>query len=314
MYKVQSPILFLIFNRPDVTRKVFEEIKKVRPQKLYIGADGPRYDNLVDEVKCKECLEIISEIDWKCEVKTIINKRNYGCKLSVSNSISWFFDNEEEGIILEDDCLPSIDFFKFCDKLLFKYRNDNRIGHITGSNFQNNIIRGEADYYFSRHPIVWGWASWRRVWVDYDISMSKLDLLIQNDGASVLTDNGRIKGSIYNNFIRTKAGEINTWDYQYFYSLLINGYLSIIPNFNLISNIGFGPEATHTFIATNERSMQVFMSLPEPLVHPEIFVSNFNADKFSFKSENPNFLFRVVNKVNSVALNYLNFFKLLFIV
>lgn len=297
MYQVQSPILFLIFNRPDVTKQVFEVIKKVKPPKLYIGADGPRNNNN-DLINCKKCLEIINEVDWNCEIKTLINNNNLGCKLSVSNSINWFFENEKEGIILEDDCFPSIDFFRFCDELLEKYRYDNRIGHITGSNFQNDKIRrGGADYYFSRHPIVWGWASWSRVWKDYDINMSKLDSLIETDSATVLSNNKRVRKNIYNNFRRTQNNEINTWDYQYFYSLLLNGYMSIIPNYNLISNIGFGDQATHTFNTNSERALKELELLPEILNHPEIFLPNFIADNYSFNRENPNFIKRVIKKI-----------------
>ena len=221
MYIVNSSVLFLIFNRPDKTLRVFNEIKKVKPSKIYISADGPRYNNESDLIKCEQSLQILDLIDWNCEVKTLINERNLGCKIAVSNAITWFFDNEEQGIILEDDCLPCESFFKFCDELLLKYQFDNRVGHISGTNFQNGIKRGQKDYYFSRHPIVWGWASWRRVWKNYDINMNNLDLFINDDIASILTNNSRIKKNIINNFIKTRNNEINTWDYQYFYSFLI---------------------------------------------------------------------------------------------
>lgn len=297
MYIVKSPILFLIFNRPEETLKVFNAIRTVKPSKLYIAADGPRLQVKTDLFKCQESQKIINLIDWDCEVKTLINEKNLGCKISVSNSISWFFKNEGEGIILEDDCLPCNDFFKFCDEMLSRYRYDNRIGHISGSNFQNGIKRGIADYYYSKLTNVWGWASWRRVWDNYDINMSSLDLFINEDVASVITIKKEVKKIINNNFLNTKKNLINTWDYQYFYSNLIHGFLSIIPNYNLVINIGFGEEATHTKDPSNFHSLKEFDNLPVQILHPKYFQSNMIADEYTFQSKPNNNIRRYLNKL-----------------
>ena len=147
-----TPILFLIFNRPDLTKQVFDKIREIKPLHLFIAADGPRGDKYEDQELCRKTKEIVSLIDWECEIKTLFRDENLGCGRAVSEAISWFFEHVEEGIILEDDCLPSSTFFNYCEILLEKYRWDNNIMHIGGTNFQNGIKRGNADYYFSKIP------------------------------------------------------------------------------------------------------------------------------------------------------------------
>src|SRR5260221_13687320 len=175
LYLTKSPVLFILFNRPDTTAQVFDQIKTAQPKRLYIAADGPRLDFPDDELLCKQAREVIKGIDWDCEVKILFNNENIGCKLGVSAALNWFFSQEEEGIILEDDCLPANGFFKFCDTLLEKYRDDTRIRHITGCNLQFGKKWGNASYYFSNRTHVWGWASWRRVWNIYVLSLEKND-------------------------------------------------------------------------------------------------------------------------------------------
>ena len=180
-------VLFLVFNRLDNTKQVFEAIRQSKPPRLYIAADGARKVKDGEEKKVKSVRDyILSNIDWKCEVKTLFQDQNLGCKMAVSGGIDWFFENEEMGIILEDDCLPSIDFFIFCEEQLNRYKEDLRIGHICGCNFQGNIKRGESDYYYSKLTHVWGWASWRRVWQHYDINMKNFDSAKNIDFLSTL--------------------------------------------------------------------------------------------------------------------------------
>jgi hypothetical protein len=170
----KSPILFLIFNRPDTTKAVFESIKSIKPLKLYIAADGARGNKLGEDLLVEETRAIIQSVDWECEVKTLFRKENLGCKVAVSSAIDWFFENEEQGIILEDDCLPDASFYGFCENLLDYYKNDERVFHISGNNFQDGIIRGDGSYYFSKYNHSWGWATWRRVWKTYDVNMKGL--------------------------------------------------------------------------------------------------------------------------------------------
>ena len=160
-YIAQSPVLFLVFNRPDTTLRVFSEIRKAQPKKLYIAADGPRAERPNEDLLCQQTLDIFKKIDWPCEIQTLFRKENLGCKEAVSSAITWFFEREEEGIILEDDCLPAPSFFRYCDTLLEKYRFDTRIRHIAGVNHHSGKRWGDASIFFANHTHVWGWASWR---------------------------------------------------------------------------------------------------------------------------------------------------------
>ena len=168
-----SPILFLIFNRPETTKKVFSAIKEVQPPRLYIAADGPRSEQPDEADHCELARTIATKVDWDCEVKTLFRDQNLGIRIAVSQAIDWFFEQEPEGIILEDDCLPDQSFFWFCKELLEKYRNDTRIMHIGGTNFQFGKNRTNYSYYFSRYAHIWGWASWRRAWEYYDEKLKK---------------------------------------------------------------------------------------------------------------------------------------------
>lgn len=279
-YQTRSAVLFVIFNRPDTTAKVFEQIRKARPKKLYIAADGPRADRPNEDLLCNQTREIAMAVDWDCKVETLFNTNNKGCKMAVSAAITWFFDNVEEGIIIEDDCLPNSDFFRFCDELLEKYRYDTRVRHIAGGNFQQGLKRGEASYYFSKISHVWGWASWRRAWADYDVTLNKYR---EDEGKAAIYnvfDDKWIAESWSQIFSEMKKGGIDTWDYQWGFTNFFNNALCVIPNVNLISNIGFGQNATHT-IETDS----VYANVPHGnlgvVTHPEFFVADKTADEFS---------------------------------
>ena len=264
---LSTPILFLVFNRPDSTAKVFEEIRKARPKKLYIGADGPRVNKLGESEKCNLTrILIIDGIDWICEVRTLFRDQNLGCRDAVSSAISWFFEHEEEGIILEDDTLPDPSFFQYCEELLAYYRNDPSIMSISGSNLLGTWHYNKSSY-FMAHGGIWGWATWRRAWRLYDINMK--------DWVKPETKN-LIKNSIgtnewyqyyYSMFDDSYNGKLNTWDIQWFYSILLQNGKAINPSVNLVQNIGFGTAgATHTgqntYIANLGRNEMTF-----PLIH-----------------------------------------------
>ncbi len=246
-YQTKSAVLFVIFNRPDTTNRVFERIRAARPARLYVAADAPRPNNAADELLCKQTRAVIDRIDWVCELKTLFNETNRGCRQGVSAAVTWFFDNEEDGIILEDDCLPSNSFFKFCDNLLEKYRDDTRIRHITGCNLQLGKKWGEFSYYFSNRVHIWGWASWRRVWNDYDLNLSKYDEPEIRERLQNIYQDPLVVESWLNIFKDVKAGKVNSWAYPLDFINFFNNGLVIIPNENLISNIGFGGDATNTF-------------------------------------------------------------------
>lgn len=281
-YNQQTAVLLLIFNRPHTTKLVFEAIRKAKPKRLYIAGDGAR--NEAERTKVADARAVLDLIDWDCEVKTLFREENLGCKDAVSGSIDWFFNQEEEGIVLEDDCLPSESFFAFCSELLEKYRNDERIGHIGGANFQQGNTIGDGSYYYSRLTHVWGWAGWRRVWNTYDVDMKSFkDFKV--DDLENLTSHAPYRWIWYQNLAATFRGEINTWDYQYAYCNLINNRLSIIPNQNLISNIGFGEDATHTFGDHPHASLPLHEI--DEIREPLFFIPNAKADLFTQNAEHP---------------------------
>lgn len=279
-YHTQSPVLFIIFNRPEPASKVFEKIRDAQPPRLYVAADGPRSAKTGEAELCEETRAIINRVDWPCEVKTLFQPVNLGCRDAVSTAITWFFDNEEEGIILEDDCLPANSFFYFCDEMLTRYRDDERVRHIGGSNLQQGNKWGPATYYYSNMTHVWGWASWRRVWKDYDKTLSRYhEKEVKQKLVDIFNDE-MVAADWTSIFTRVKNGEIDTWDYQLAFLNFFNNSLSVIPNQNLISNIGFGVNATHTHDGANENANIPLHELTG-IVHPVYMVPQKQADFFT---------------------------------
>lgn len=291
---MKSAVLLITFNRPHTTRLVFDEIKKAKPSKLYLAADGPRLHKPDDIEKCQRVRSIIKEINWDCEVKTLFQESNLGCKIAVSSAINWFFEQEEEGIILEDDCLPSQSFFNFCDEQLSRFRTDNRIFLISGYNKQNTWKENEADYFFSNYGGIWGWASWRRAWQHNDIEMLALDKFSRlNKFEHLLGDKqGKIRRQQMN---AAKTGHgMSAWDYQWGFSRHVNSGMSCVPSYSLIENIGFGEDATHTNINTS--SVQVKRhEIKNPLKENEFIVPDKDYDELFFQTQP--ILNRVLTKI-----------------
>lgn len=265
----ETPILFLIFNRPETTRTVFETIRGSRPAYLYIAADGPRAQKTGEKEVCADLRnEILAKIDWPCEVKTLFREKNLGCKLAVSSALDWFFENVEEGIILEDDCLPDRSFFQFCQELLEKYRTDDRIAMISGNHFGNDKL-GSADYYFTKIPHIWGWATWRRTWNDYDLGMSKYPAFKENGEIKNIWLDKKVQNYWVDIFGEVYDDKIDTWDYQLTFSVFLNKKLCVCPNVNLVSNIGFGKDFTNTVIIDKRVTNISLEKINFPLVHPK---------------------------------------------
>ncbi|MGP8214406.1 MAG: nucleotide-diphospho-sugar transferase [Bacteroidia bacterium] len=281
MEAFNTPILFVIFNRPETTQQVFEKIRGRRPAHLYVAADGPRENNENDKVNCELARKVIQQVDWPCKVDTLFNDTNLGCGKAVSRAISWFFEQVEEGIILEDDCLPDDSFFDFCTTLLTRYKNDERIMHIGGTNFQQGIKRGDASYYFSANIHVWGWASWKRAWKKYDFNVSDIDSFIKLKKLNFYFADPVIRKYWYTIFKKMHAHEIDTWDYQWHYTVLNNKGFAIIPQVNLIRNIGFGSGATHTDGVSKWANMQT--TPITDIIHPAKVEQNKEADVFTFQ-------------------------------
>jgi len=278
-YQTKSAVLFLIFNRPDTTKRVFEQIKVAKPRRLYIAADAPRQGVARDQELCRQTREIVSQIDWDCEIKKLYRNKNVGCRKGVSSAVTWFFDHEEEGIILEDDCVPANSFFKFCDTLLEKYRDDTRIRHITGCNMQQGKKWGSGSYYFSNRTHVWGWASWKRVWNDYDLNLSKYNKDDIKERLLNIYNDTLVAEGWAEIFSQVKAGVINSWAYPLDFINFFNNGLVAIPNENLISNIGFGSEMTNV---TLEKSIFDHIPLSEidTITHPVFILPEKQADLF----------------------------------
>lgn len=272
-----TPILFLVFNRPDKTCRVFERIREVKPAKLFIAADGPRLEKKGESELCTRTRTLIlNRIDWPCEVFTLFQEENLGCKLAVSLGISWFFEQVEEGIILEDDCLPSLSFFQFCADLLEKYRDNEWVMMISGDNFQPRK-RGEASYYFSRYTHIWGWATWRRAWQKYDLLMKRWPVLREKQRFSEF-----LPSTIYKKaermFDGAYEGQITTWDTQWLFTCWAHSGLSVIPNINLVSNID--ADGTHM------KAYDPHINLPAgemlfPLKHPDDIKPDRDGDEYT---------------------------------
>ncbi len=297
---LNSAVLFLVFNRLDTTKQVFASIRQAKPPRLYIASDGPR-KNVSDEIKNVEQVRsyILENIDWQCEVKTLFRDKNLGCKYAVSSSIGWFFENEEQGIILEDDCLPSNSFFWFCDDLLEKYKDNLKIGQICGCNFQRGISRGDADYYFSVYGLIWGWASWRNRWENYDVELTNLG---NSDFLNHTFDNQKTIRYWKEIFKSMKKKLIDTWDYQWTLQLFKQNQLNIIPNVNLVKNIGFGENATHTVYENEFSNIDNFeIDLSK---HPQDISPDKEADNFLSKimfNKKPIHI-RLINKIRKLFL------------
>lgn len=278
---LDTAVLLLAFNRPKTTKIVFEAVRTARPQRLYLATDGPREGKENDVEKIKAVQEIVSFIDWPCDVKTLNREANLGCKLAVSEAISWFFEHESEGIILEDDCLPHPDFFQFCQSLLNRYRDDPRVSVITGNNFQKSIPRSDSSYYFSKYPHCWGWATWKQAWQTYS---GEMKFWPSYRSSTAWLDRHPLKqeraywDGVFE--LVTKQG-VDSWAYPWTASVWFAGGLTATPNVNLVSNIGFGDDSTHTSSADSE-----FAAMPTQSIgvisHPAKVYQNEEADLFVF--------------------------------
>jgi hypothetical protein len=267
-----TPVLFLVFNRPDTTRRVFEAIRQVKPSRLYIAADGPRGNRPGEGLKVQAVREyVMSSIDWECEVKTLFRDKNLGCKLAVSAAIDWFFENEEEGIILEDDTLPDASFFPFCAQMLERYRQDECVMMISGDNFLGGSV-STYSYYFSKYCHIWGWASWRRAWKHYDVTMRLWPQLRANGFLKTLDRQERFYWRWCFDYVF--SGRLDTWDYQWVFACWVNKGLAVMPAVNLVSNIGFGDDSTHTKKGDYRIAAFRTESVEFPLTHPESVTAN----------------------------------------
>jgi hypothetical protein len=279
---LSAPVAFLVFNRPQLTAQVWEAIRMARPAKLLIVADGPRADRAGEAERCAEVRAICEQVDWPCEVLRNYSERNLGCRRRVSSGLDWVFETVPEAIIVEDDCLPHPAFFPYCQELLTRYRDDERVMLIRGSHFAPAPPRTPYSYYFSRYPHIWGWASWRRVWRYYDVEMAQWPMLRDGGWLANMFRSPRLAAYWRDLFDRVSSHQIDTWDYQLFLAVFSQSGLAIAPRVNLVSNIGFGDEATHTFGNSPIAGLSVD-EMPFPLSHPPLMVADRELDRLMEK-------------------------------
>jgi hypothetical protein len=281
-FRLTTAVAFLIFNRPDTTERVFTAIAEAKPPKLLVVADGPRSGQPGEAEKTAAARAIVERVDWDCQVLTNYSERNLGCKRRVSSGLDWVFEQVEEAIVLEDDCLPDPSFFRFCQEMLVRYRQDARIGMISGANTQFGHRRGDYSYYFSKYSLIWGWASWRDRWTEtYDVSMAAWPDIRDEDWLADLLGN-RSEVEYWRNMLElTYRGEIDTWDFQWGFANWLFGRASIVPTVNLISNIGYGEFATHTPNDKSHLANIPLCSMSFPMKHPLGVFKNIQADEFT---------------------------------
>ncbi len=300
-WQLNTPVAFIIFNRPDTTELVFAEIAKAKPPKLLVIADGPRSDRPGEAEKCAATRAIIQRVDWDCEVLTNYSEENLGCRNRVKSGLDWVFNEVPEAIILEDDCIAHPTFFRFCEELLERYREDDRVGMISGNNFQFGRKRTDTSYYFSRYNHIWGWASWRRAWQHNSEEAVSWPEFRDYGSLNVLFNKTSERKYWTKIFQAIHEGKINAWSYRWMLTCWSQGMVAILPGVNLVSNIGFGGDHTNT------RRISVYAAMPNepmafPLQHPKIVLPHSASDAYSAKNLFTSSLWRRALRVLRVYL------------
>jgi hypothetical protein len=279
---MQTAVAFIVFNRPETTRRVFAQIAEAKPAKLLLVADGPRLDRPQESDRCAQVRSIVSRVDWQCEVRQNFSERNLGCKSRLATGLDWVFEQVDEAIIIEDDCLPEPTFFRYASELLERYREDPRIMSISGDNFFRGTYAPDASYYFSRYFHCWGWATWRRAWKLYDVNVSEWDRLECTNWLLERLGGDHAAAEYWSHIFRSMhAQQIDTWDYQFVFASWQNNGLTALPRSNLVTNIGFGADATHTRDVASELAVLPTEPLPFPLRHPTTVERDVYADDWT---------------------------------
>lgn len=276
----ETKILILIFNRPDKVRQLISALAKVKPSVIYVSGDGPRKHIATDGERCSEARDLFTNLPWPCTVHTNYSETNLGCRKGPEAGITWFFDQVEAGIILEDDCIPDPSFFNFCTSLLDYYKNDADIMHISGNNFQDGVVRGDGSYYFSLYTHSWGWATWRRAWNKYSVALEQFENFAAA-GSIKKTKLSKPAQQFWLKNFRYTIERNDSWDSLWLYTVWLNRGLALIPNKNLVSNIGFDGEATHTIKPNSSANLAVAQI--ETIHHPSDRKVDEIADEYTFR-------------------------------
>lgn len=296
-FVLTTPVVLTIFNRAHLVKRVFEEIRRAKPTRLYVIADGPRPNHPYDKERCLAAREAVEAVDWDCQVFKNYSDDNLGCGRRTASGLDWVFSMEEQAIIFDDDCLPHPTLFRFYQEMLDRYRGDDRIVSIGGNNYRFNGQRLHYSYHFSRFPHLWGWATWRDVWqryYDFKINLwpeirdnnwlTDIFGLVQAEagpGSEVFKTICRDEDIRYwsRKFNIIHKEMWNTWDYQFFFMSFLQNGLAVLPNVNLVSNIGFGDEATHTCNVTELANVPT-EPMTFPLLHPPFMIADAFADAY----------------------------------
>ena len=300
MTSFTTPVIFIVFNRPDSSRIVFHAIARQRPSRLLIIADGPRLTRPSEAEVCEQVRDIVTQIDWPCEVSTNFSPTNMGCRKRIVSGLNWVFSLVNEAIILEDDCLPDASFFSFGHELLDRYRDDNRVSMVAGTNFMWRATPPSPSYFFSRMTHIWGWATWRRAWLLYDEHLSKWPAIRASGLLDQAFSERRAARYWTRIFDQMYAGTgSDTWDYQWAYTNIVQNSLIAVPRTNLITNIGFGPGATHT-VGVDPNMVLPSAPIEFPLVHPPAMIPMHSLDRLDQRLTFPTLPKRLRLKVRNL--------------
>jgi hypothetical protein len=297
------PILLIAFNRPEPTSVVFEAIRRARPAQLFVAVDGPR-DRPGESAACERVRAIVTDVDWPCDVRTLFREDNLGCRYGVQAAIDWFFEQVDRGVILEDDCVPDPTFLAFAGELLERYRDDERVMMISGDYFAGDGFDDSASYYFTRYTHIWGWGSWRRAWQHFDPAIADWPERRASHWLDTVHRDADFRRYWTDVFDRVHADQIDTWDYSWQYSVWAQGGLVAIPTRNLITNIGFGEDATHTVDGSAWQSRLPTTAMEFPLVHPDSVVDDEArdawTDRFLFGTKRASLARRVAGRLRAL--------------
>ena len=304
-FQLNTPVVFIIFNRPDTTRVVFDEIRKAKPPKLLVVADGPRRDKAGEAKQCEQTRRIIQEVDWDCEVITNFAADNLGCRERIVTGLAWVFSLVEEAIILEDDCVPHPSFFRFCQETLAYYRNESRIMMISGTNYLVDKFETPDSYFFSRHYSIWGWATWRRAWKSYDPDIRAWRQSIGVKQLRYQCADWKMQKHFEMKFDMITGRQINTWDFQWVFNCLFNNGLCLTAAKNLITNIGV--VGTHSD-AESDSHFLPGIGIEFPLRHPTYLYPDCRYDQFLFRAQSSKIVLlkrMIESGLRSSGLNWL---------
>lgn len=266
-----TPLLLLAFNRPDTTAQVLDRIRQVKPKQLFVAVDGARADKEGEWEQVKAVQDLMQQVDWDCKLHTNFRTKNLGCRAAVVSAMDWFFEQVTAGIILEDDCVPHLDFFEFCQENLLRYQNQEQVLQIGGFNILSDQTHNlPVDYFFTQHAMIWGWATWRRAWKMMDVDMLLLpDYMEQSVTQKPLFGDQLAQAYIIDKWQKTYRKENSSWAYAWAFGVFAHQGVCILPSQNLVENVGLGQAATHTQDATHLVQKTTSKRLSFPLKHPD---------------------------------------------